>query len=100
MVNTLTMFYGSQELSTFEGRKNIVSSLIDTDRIEEVMQNFFKEFQVQVKHIQDQCNKEIKNLVKEGKIKNPDTNEGEHPISLNKVYQASYLEKDLYPALL
>ena len=31
MVNTLTMFYGSQESSTFEGRKNIVSSLIDTE---------------------------------------------------------------------
>ena len=92
MVNALTMFYGSQQSSTFEGRKNIASSLIDSDNMtKEVMQFFFEEFQVQIKHLQDQCNKEIKKLVKEGKIKNPDT---------HKVYQALYLGKDSHPSLL
>ena len=31
MVNTLTMFYSSQQSSCFEGRKNIASFLIDSD---------------------------------------------------------------------
>ena len=57
MVNTLTMFYGSQQSSFFEGRKSIASSLIDSNSItKEVIQNFFEEFQVQVKHLQDQRN--------------------------------------------
>ena len=88
MVNTLTMFYGFQQSSTFKGRKNIASSLIDSDSItKEVMQKCFEEFQVQIKNLQDQCNKEIKNLVKEGKIKNPDIYKDEHSISPNTVYQ-------------
>ena len=32
MVNMLTMFYGSQQSSSFESRKNIASSLIDSNR--------------------------------------------------------------------
>ena len=43
---------------------------------------------------------EIKNLVKEGKIKNPDMYKDERPVSSNKVYQTLYLEKDRYPPLL
>ena len=33
MVNTLTMFYGFPQSSCFEGRKNITSSLIDSNSI-------------------------------------------------------------------
>ena len=41
MVNTLKMFYGSQQSPSFEGRKNIASSLIDSDSITEgVIQKF------------------------------------------------------------
>ena len=50
--------------------------------------------------MQDQQNEEVKQLVKEGKIKNPENYKDEHPISANKVYQAMYLEKDRYPDLL
>ena len=43
MVNTLTMFYGSQQSFSFEGRKNIASSLIDSDSItKEVIQFFLR----------------------------------------------------------
>ena len=101
MVNTLTMFQGFPQSSCFKGRKNIASSLIDSDSItKEVIQTFFEEFQVLVRHLQDQRNGGIKNLVREGKIKNPDTYKDEHPISPNKVYQALYLGKERYPHLL
>ena len=91
------MFCSSQQSSCFEGRKNIANSLIDNDSIiKEVIQFFFEEFQVQVKHLQDQRIEEIKNLVREWKIKNPDTCKDEHPISPKKVCKALYLEKDCY----
>ena len=62
MVNTLTMFYGSQQSSIFEVRKNIASSLIDSIT-KEVMQNFWGE-QVLAKHLQEQCKEHcIKNEV-------------------------------------
>ena len=97
MVNALTKFSISQQSSTFEGKKNISSSIIDSNSLtEEVMQNLFEEFQVQVKHFQHQQNIEIKNLVIERKIKNSDMYKDEHP---QKVYQALYFEKDCYPAL-
>ena len=55
MVNTLTKFCISQQSSTFEGKKNISSSIIDSNSLtKEVMQNLFEEFQVQVKHFQHQ----------------------------------------------
>ena len=97
MVNALTKFSISQQSSTFEGKKNISSSIIDSNSLtKEVMQNLFEEFQVQVKHFQHQQNIEIKNLVIERKIKNSDMYKDEHP---KKVYQALYFEKDCYPAL-
>ena len=90
------MFYGSQQSSTFEARKNIGSSLIDSDNItKEVMQIFFEKFQVRVKHLQDQCNEEIKNLVKKRKNQKPCYIQDEHPISPNKVYQELYLPESL-----
>ena len=95
------MFYGSQQSSTFEARKNIGSSLIDSDNItKEVMQIFFEKFQVRVKHLQDQCNEEIKNLVKKRKNQKPCYIQDEHPISPNKVYQELYLQKVCHLALL
>ena len=94
MVNTLTKFSISQQSSTFEGKKNISSSIIDSNSLtKEVMQNLFEEFQVLVKHFQHQQNIEIKNLVIERKIKNSDMYKDEHP---KKVYQALYFEKDCY----
>ena len=43
MVNTLTMFYGSQQSSPFVSRKKIASSLIGRDSItNEVIQKFLR----------------------------------------------------------
>ena len=85
MVNTLTKFSISQQSSTFEGKKNISSSIIDSNSLtKEVMQNLFEEFQVQVKHFQHQQNIEIKNLVIERKIKNSDMYKDEHPKKYTK----------------
>lgn len=54
----------------------MASSLIDRDTItKEVMLFFFcffEEYQVQVKHLQDQCDKMIMNPIEKGKLKNPD----------------------------
>ena len=59
-----------------------------------MVQNFFIEFRIQTKHLEKKCNEEIKVLIQEGKMKNPEGYKDEHSISPDKVYKAMYPEKD------
>ena len=94
MINTLKMFYGSEQSSSFEGETKDADALIKIDISEEMVRNFFIEFRIQTKHLEKKCNEEIKVLIQEGKMKNPEGYKDEHSISPDKVYKAMYPEKD------
>ena len=100
MINTLKTFYASEQPSSFEGETKDADALIEIDISEEMVRNFFIEFRIQTKHLEKKRNEEIKVLVQEGKINNPEGYKDEHPISPGKVCKAMYPEKDRYATLM